>query len=128
MWTRAWIGAIAIVVLSASLDAASAQNRVPSRDRSSDDATPSPSQPSGPRTPIKGVDKDKDGDETTPVSLCAQGSLKLERHTRPNLTLSAGRYCADDDWVVQKLERAGGTIYWEVPFTDGKVYCSCRAR
>jgi hypothetical protein len=80
------------------------------------------------RTPVSGVDKGKDGSNLTPVSLCVPATLRFVSHTRKGLKLNANRYCRDREWVVRQLERDRNNIFWYVPFSDGTIYCVCKAR
>jgi len=96
--------------------------------RSSADATPTtpPGGPGGPAapanamTPIPGI-------STTPTHLCVGGTQRMVRTTR-KLTLPGNRYCTDSDWRVNNVATDGTNVYWNVPFTEGLVACSCRKR
>jgi hypothetical protein len=65
--------------------------------------------------------------ELTPVNLCAGGTTRLVNATR-ELTLPGERYCLDPEWRVRNVERDNRNLYWEVPFSNGVVRCSCRRR
>ena len=71
-------------------------------------------------TPVPGV-------STTPNHLCVNGTQRMVRTTR-KLTLPSRRYCTDTDWRVRGVQTDGTTLYWDVPFTEGVVSCSCRKR
>jgi uncharacterized protein HemY len=89
--------------------------------RSSADATPTtPTTPSTTMTTIPNVN-------TTPNNLCVTGTQRMVRTTR-KLTLPSHRYCTDSDWRVSGVQTDGTNIYWNVPFTEGAVSCSCRKR
>ncbi len=86
--------------------------------RSSADS--SPTTPSTALTAIPGV-------TTTPNNLCVGGTQRMVRTTR-KLTLPSQRYCTDGDWRVADVKTDGTSIFWNVPFTEGVVACSCRKR
>ena len=83
--------------------------------RSSADATPSTEL-----TAVPGVTK-------TPNNLCVTGTQRMVRTTL-QLTLPSQRYCTDADWSVADVKTDGTTLFWNVPFTEGVVACSCRKR
>jgi hypothetical protein len=84
--------------------------------RSSADTT----GPTTGRTPIPNV-------ATTPNNYCVTGTQRMVRTTR-KLTLPSQRYCTDADWRVKDVAHDGSSVYWDVPFTEGTVSCSCRKR
>jgi hypothetical protein len=86
--------------------------------RSGADATPA--TPSTELTAVPGV-------TTTPNNLCVGGTQRMVRTTR-KLTLPSRRYCTDADWRVADVKTDGTTLFWNVPFTEGVVACSCRKR
>jgi hypothetical protein len=67
------------------------------------------------------------GVTTTPNSLCVGGTQRMVRTTR-KLTLPSRRYCTDSDWRVADVKTDGTSIFWNVPFSEGLVACSCRKR
>jgi hypothetical protein len=79
--------------------------------------------PKAPTTELTSVP----GVTTTPNNLCVNGTQRMVRTTR-KLTLPSQRYCTDSDWRVADVKTDGTSIFWNVPFTEGVVACSCRKR